>query len=55
MEIVALIIAILFLVIVAATIAALLREGSGYTPPATSDQAGSTLDPRSSSYTMRIF
>jgi hypothetical protein len=55
MEIVVLTIAILFLVIVAATIAALLRDGRGHTPPVTSHQAWSALDLPSSSYTMRIF
>jgi hypothetical protein len=55
MEIVVLTIAILFLVIVAATISALLRDGRGHTPPVTSDQAWSALDLPSSSYTMRIF
>jgi hypothetical protein len=55
MEIVAVTIAILFLVIVAATISALLRDGRGHTPPVRSDQAWSALDLPSSSYTMRIF
>ncbi|MDQ0677843.1 hypothetical protein QFZ30_001225 [Arthrobacter pascens] len=55
MEIFGIIIAILFLVIVAATVAALLRDGRGHTPPVHSDQAWSALDLPSSSYTMRIF
>jgi hypothetical protein len=54
MEIFGLIIVILLLVALAAT-SALLREGQGHTPPPTSDQAWSSLDPPSTNYTLRIF
>ncbi|HEY8701533.1 MAG TPA: hypothetical protein VIM08_11340 [Arthrobacter sp.] len=54
MEIFGLVIVILLLVGLAAT-SAFLRGRTGQTPPATSDQAWSQLDPPSTNYTMRIF
>jgi hypothetical protein len=55
MEIFAAIIVILLLLIGAATIAALLRDGRGHTPPVDSHQAWSALDLPSTNYTLRIF
>lgn len=43
------------LIIAAATVAALLRDGRGHTPPVTSDHEWSALDLPSSSHTLRIF
>ena len=55
MEILATIAVILILVIAAATVAALLRDGRGHTPPVTSHEAWSALDLPSSNYSLRIF
>ncbi|HJV97663.1 MAG TPA: hypothetical protein VJ617_00985 [Arthrobacter sp.] len=55
MEIFGIIIAVLLLLVLAATIAAVLRDGFGHTPPVTSDQSWSALDLPSTSYTLRIF
>ena len=55
MEIFGIIIGLLLLIVLAATVSALLRDGLGHTPPVTSDQPWSALDLPSSSYTLRIF
>ncbi|HEY9357069.1 MAG TPA: hypothetical protein VIQ52_12290 [Arthrobacter sp.] len=55
MEIFGIIIAVLLLLALAATVAAVLRDGLGHTPPVTSHQAWSALDLPSTSYTLRIF
>jgi hypothetical protein len=55
MEIFGIIIAVLLLLILAATVSALLRDGLGHTPPVTSDQPWSALDLPSTNYTLRIF
>jgi hypothetical protein len=55
MEIFGIILVVLFLVALAATVSALLRDGRGHTPPVTSDQAWSALDLPSTNYTLRIF
>lgn len=55
MEILGIILAVLLLVILAATVSALLRDGRGHTPPVTSDQAWSAMDLPSINYTLRIF
>jgi hypothetical protein len=55
MELFGIIIAVLLLLVLAATVAALLRDGRGHTPPVTSDQAWSALDLPSTNYALRIF
>ncbi|SLK07760.1 MULTISPECIES: hypothetical protein [unclassified Arthrobacter] len=55
MEIFATILVIVLLLVAAATIAALLRDGRGHTPPVESHQEWSALDLPSTSYTLRIF
>jgi hypothetical protein len=55
MEIFATIIVVLLLLIGAATIAALLRDGRGHTPRVDSHQDWSALDLPSTNYTLRIF
>lgn len=55
MEIFGIIIVVLLLIVIPATVAALLRDGRGHTPPVTSDQAWSALDLPSTSYLLRIF
>jgi hypothetical protein len=55
MEIFATVIVIVLLLVAAATIAALLRDGRGHTPPVDSHQEWSALDLPSTSYTLRIF
>ena len=55
MEIFGIIVAVLLLLVLAATVSALLRDGLGHTPPVTSDQPWSALDLPSTSYTLRIF
>jgi hypothetical protein len=55
MEIFATITVILLLLLAAATIAALLRDGRGHTPPVSSHEEWSALDLPSTSYTLRIF
>jgi hypothetical protein len=46
---------ILLLIVLAATISALLHDGRGHTPPVTSDDAWSALDLPSINYTLRNF
>ncbi|WP_185260944.1 hypothetical protein [Pseudarthrobacter sp. NBSH8] len=55
MEIFGIALVVLLLVVLAATVSALLRDGRGHTPPVTSDQAWSALDLTSTHYTLRIF
>jgi hypothetical protein len=55
MEIFGIIIGLLLLIVLAATVSALLRDGLGHTPPVTSDQPWSALDLPSTNYTLRIF
>ena len=55
MEIFGIVMLLLILIVLAATVSALLRDGRGHTPPVTSDQAWSALDPPSTNYTLRIF
>jgi hypothetical protein len=55
MEILGIVMVVLLLIVLAATVSALLRDGRGHTPPATSDQVWSALDPPSTNYTLRIF
>lgn len=54
MEIFAAIIVILLLLVGAATIAALLRDGRGHTPRVESHEEWSALDLPSTSYTLRL-
>jgi hypothetical protein len=49
------VIALLLILILAATVSAILRDGRGHTPAVTSHQAWSALDLPSSAYTVRIF
>lgn len=46
---------ILLLIVLAATISALLHDGRGHIPPVTSDDAWSALDLPSINYTLRNF
>ncbi|GAA1781843.1 hypothetical protein GCM10009712_31450 [Pseudarthrobacter sulfonivorans] len=55
MEIFGIVMLLLILIVLAATVSALLRDGRGHTPPVTSDQAWSALDLPSTNYTLRIF
>ena len=55
MEILITLLIILFLLVAAATISALLRDGRGHTPPAESHEAWSALDLPSINYTLRVF
>lgn len=55
MEIFGIALVVLLLIVLAATVSALLRDGRGHTPPVTSHQAWSALDLPSTSYTLRIF
>ncbi len=55
MEIFATILVIVLLLVAAATVSALLRDGRGHTPPVASHQAWSALDLPSTNYTLRIF
>ncbi len=55
MEIFGIALVVMLLVVLAATVSALLRDGRGHTPPITSDQAWSALDLPSVNYTLRIF
>ena len=55
MEIFGIIIAVLLLIVLAATVSALLRDGLGHNPPVSSHQAWSALDLPSTSYTLRLF
>jgi hypothetical protein len=55
MEIFGIALVVLLLVVLAATVSALLSDGRGHTPPVTSDQPWSALDLPSVNYTLRIF
>ena len=55
MEILGMILIVLLLIVIPATVSALLRDGRGHTPPVTSDQEWSALDLPSTSYLLRIF
>jgi hypothetical protein len=55
MEIFGMILIVLLLIVIPATVAALLRDGRGHTPPVTSDQEWSALDLPSTSYILRNF
>lgn len=55
MEIFGIAIVVLLLIVVAATLSALLSDGRGHTPPVTSDESWSALDLPSINYTLRIF
>lgn len=55
MEIFATILVIVLLLVAAATIAALLRDGRGHTPPVASHEDWAALDLPSTNYTLRIF
>ena len=55
MEIFGIALVILLLIVLAATVSALLRDGRGHTPPVTSAQSWSALDLPSTNYTLRIF
>ena len=46
---------IILLLLVFATVSALLRDGRGHTPPVESHEAWSALDLPSTNYTLRIF
>jgi hypothetical protein len=55
MEIFSTILVAVLLIVLAATLIALLRDGRGHTPPVESHEAWSALDLPSTSYTLRIF
>ena len=55
MEIFGIALVVLLLIVLAATVSALLRDGRGHNPPVTSDQSWSALDLPSTNYTLRIF
>lgn len=55
MEIFGIALMVLLLIIVAASVSALLRGTRGNTPPARADQSWSALDLPSTNYTLRIF
>ncbi len=55
MEILATTLIVLLLLVFAATVSALLRDGRGHTPPVESHETWSALDLPSTSYTLRIF
>jgi threonine/homoserine/homoserine lactone efflux protein len=55
MEILTTILIVLLLLVFAATVSALLRDGRGHTPPVESHEAWSALDLPSTNYTLRIF
>lgn len=46
---------LLILLVAAATVSALLRDGRGHTPPVESHEAWSALDLPSINYTLRVF
>jgi hypothetical protein len=54
MEIFATILIVVLLLVLAATVSALLRDGRGHTPPVESHEAWSALDLPSTNYTFRI-
>jgi hypothetical protein len=55
MEIFGIALVVLLLIVLAATVSALLRGSRGHTPPVRADQSWSALDLPSTNYTMRIF
>ena len=55
MEILITALLIVILLVIAATLSALLRDGSGHTPPVESHEAWSALDLPSINYTLRVF
>jgi hypothetical protein len=55
MEILITLLIILSLLVIAATVSALLRDGRGHTPPVESHEAWSALDLPSINYTLRVF
>lgn len=54
MEVIATLVVVI-IIMSASTVAALLRDGRGHTPPVASHEAWSALDLPSSSYSFRIF
>ena len=55
MEILITALLIVILLVIAATLSALLRDGRGHTPPVESHEAWSALDLPSSNYALRVF
>ncbi len=55
MEILLTALIVLLLLVVSATVSALLRDGRGHTPPVESHEAWSALDLPSINYTLRVF
>jgi hypothetical protein len=55
MEIFGIILVVLLLLVLAATVSALLGDGLGHNPPVESHEAWSALDMPSTSYMFRIF
>lgn len=55
MEILIALLVLLILLVAAATVSALLRDGRGHTPPVESHEAWSALDLPSINYTLRVF
>ena len=55
MEILITALLIVILLVIAATLSALLRDGRGQTPPVESHEAWSALDLPSINYTLRVF
>jgi hypothetical protein len=55
MEILITLLVLVLLLVFAATVSALLRDGRGHTPPVESHEAWSALDLPSVNYTLRVF
>ncbi|WLQ06571.1 hypothetical protein [Arthrobacter oryzae] len=55
METIGVVLIVLLLVILSATVAALLKDGRGHTPPERSEREWSALDLPSISYTLRNY
>lgn len=55
MEILITLLVLLVLLVAAATVSALLRDGRGHTPPVESHETWSALDLPSVNYTLRVF
>ena len=55
MELLLTILVVLLLLVGAATVSALLRDGRGHTPPVESNESWSALDLPSINYTLRVF
>lgn len=55
MEIIGVALVILFLIVLAATVATLLKDGRGHTPPVRSDRDWTALDLPSMNYTIRNY